>query len=288
MIWKPDAYAIITLKTGILMLDAVASNGRRLAIDIETTSNRSDSPNKAVCQIYGLNDSSSQAIRSEGVSIQLYAGFDGIHKLIFEGDITSTQVIKLNPGWAIKITAGDGIKAFTESTITKTYASGTEKTDIIKDIVDSMKLAAKTAVDTISGKTVGDLTLDGLSKDALNTIMGDNQASWSIQDGEVHMAKIDEPIDREAIVISSETGLLESPVMTEKGVNIRAVLNPDIRPGKLIDLQAISFVVDLKSQGELPKKASYSGLYLVQAVNFVLNNYGGAFDVVMETVAYDK
>lgn len=289
MMYKPDAYATVTLKTGVLVMDAMAGNGRRLAIDFEVSSNRSNNPNQAVCQIYGLNETNRQAISSEGVAISIYAGYEGVHKLIFQGDITTVQVIKLNPGWAVKITAGDGIKPFTESVVTKTYASGTEKSDIVKDVIDSMKLAAKTAVDTITGKTDGDLSLDGLAKDALSTVVGDAGASWSIQDGEVHIAKIDEPIDNEAIVISSDTGLLESPIVTEKGLNIRAVLNPDVRPGKLISLKSATVQIDSTPESiAIPKLASYDGFYLVQSVSFVGNNYGGAFDVVMETASYDK
>lgn len=288
LLYNPDAYLVVHLKDRSLYFDKVSPEGRRLRLDFEASSNRSDKPNRAVVQLYGLNEDSRDSISSDGVSIELYAGFGDNLKLIFLGDIIAVQDIKLNPGWAIRITAGDGFSAFTQTVVSKTYASGTEKKDIIKEIADSMGMAIKMGADAIAGKTAGDVTLDGLAKDALRDVVGDSGASFSAQDGELHISDIKKPIDNEAIVISSETGLLESPVVTDKGVNIRAVLNPDIRPGKLVKLESIAVQYNVpEGTTDIPRNKKYNGFYLVQAVTFVGNNEGGAFDVIMETVAYE-
>lgn len=287
-LYNPGAYAVIVYPSEAVAYDKKAADGTRLGLDFEVTATTDTDPNQGVFTLYNVSESSRRRIATEAKSIIIYAGFDGIEKQIFYGDITSALPVKANPGWAINITAGDGFKAYTEERFSKTYAAGTDKETIVRDIIDAMKLAGKTAVDSVKGVMAGDITLDGLAKDGLTKILGSLGAEWSIQDNEIRITGTGKPIDNEAILINSDTGLLEPPVITDTGINVRMLLNPDLRPGKLVKVQSSGKVLNISEGTTFDRARDSDGFYLVKSVSFVGNNYGGNFDAIFEADRYGQ
>jgi hypothetical protein len=118
-------------------------------------------------------------------------------------------------------------------------------------------------------------------------LMKDSGAEWSIQDNELNITKLGKPIDDIAVVLRADSGLLEHPTITDKGVNVKAQLNPDIRPGKLTKLEPLAVQVEPGAQFVPERGRDYTGVYLCQTVSFIGNNYGGPFDVTIEAIRYD-
>jgi len=298
--WKPKAYVIIEFAGREQAFDKEDKDGRMLAIDFETESNRSKEPNKGIFNLYNLAESTRRDIEQNATGIRCYAGYDDNVKLIFSGDIVYVRSPRQGAEFVTQIQAGDGYKNFTQSVTSKTYASGTDKQIIIEQMAKDMGLVTKIAKDTITGVTNGATTFDGRTKDTLASLLADNGASYSIQDRGIHIVKTGKPIDDQAIVLRAETGLIEAPAVTDKGINIRAFLNPDIRPGKLLVVQALTFE-DTRTEKPAKKEsktkeaianpktrfADYNGTYIAESVKFTGNNYTfSEFSVSMETVRY--
>ena len=299
--WKGYAYLVIEYNGFDRRFDVVDEDGRMLALDFETKSTRSKEPNQGVFNYYNLSESTRQEIETDAKAVRCYAGYDGDAKLIYQGDIVFVNSLKSGADWVTTIHCGDGFASFTKSITSKTYASGTEKQVILDQIASDMGLVVKAAQDAITGELGGSLTIDGKSKDQLDVLMKDSGAEWSIQDNELNITKLGKPIDDIAVVLRADSGLLEHPTITDKGVNVKAQLNPDIRPGKLTKLEPIAVQVEPTRATEEPKKppkvpkevfipqrgANYAGVYLCQTVSFIGNNYGGPFDVTIEAIRYD-
>lgn len=299
--WKGYAYLVIEYNGFDRRFDVIDEDGRMLALDFETKSTRSKEPNQGVFNYYNLSASTRQEIETDAKSVRCYAGYEGDAKLIYQGDIVFVNSLKSGADWVTTIHCGDGFASFTKSVTSKTYASGTEKQVILDQIASDMGLVVKATQDAISGALGGSLTIDGKSKDQLDVLMKDSGAEWSIQDNELNITKLRKPIDDIAVVLRADSGLLEHPTITDKGVNIKAQLNPDIRPGKLIKLEPLAVQVEPTRATEEPKKppkvakevfipqrgANYAGVYLCQTVSFIGNNYGGPFDVTIEAIRYD-
>jgi hypothetical protein len=285
--WKGYAYLVIEYNGFERRFDIEDEDGRMLALDIETKSTRSKEPNQGVFNYYNLSESTRQEIETDAKSVRCYAGYDGDAKLIYQGDIVFANSLKSGADWVTTIHCGDGFASFTESVTSKTYASGTEKQVILDQIASDMGLVVKAAQDAITGELGGSLTIDGKSKDQLDVLMKDSGAEWSIQDNELNITKLGKPIDDIAVVLRADSGLLEHPTITDKGVNVKAQLNPDIRPGKLIKLEPTAVQVEPGAQFVPQRGANYAGVYLCQTVSFIVNNYGGPFDVTIEAIRYD-
>lgn len=285
--WKGYAYLVIEYNGFERRFDVVGEDGRMLALDLETKSTRSKEPNQGVFNYYNLSASTRQEIETDAKSVRCYAGYDGDAKLIYQGDIVFANSLKSGPDWVTTIHCGDGFASFTQSVTSKTYASGIEKQVILDQIASDMGLVVKATQDAISGVLGGSLTIDGKSKDQLDVLMKDSGAEWSIQDNELNITQLGKPIDDIAVVLRADSGLLEHPTITDKGVNIKAQLNPDIRPGKLIKLEPLAVQVEPGAQFAPGRGRDYTGVYLCQAVGFIANNYGGPFDVIIEAIRYD-
>jgi hypothetical protein len=286
--WKGYAYLVIEYDGFERRFDVEDQDGRLLALDFETKMTRSKEPNQGVFNLYNLSASTRMEIETDAKAVRCYAGYDGDAKLIYTGDLVFVNSIKQGPDWVTTLHCGDGFAAFTESVTSKTYAGGTEKQVVLDQIASDMGLVVKATKDAIGGALTGSLSMDGKSKDQLDVLTKDNGAEWSIQDGELNITQLGQPIDDIAVVLRADTGLLEHPTITDKGVNVKAQLNPDIRPGKLIKLEPIAVQVT-PGQGQIPERGrDYAGLYLCQTVQFIGNNYGGPFDVNIEAVRYDN
>jgi hypothetical protein len=285
--WKGYAYLVIEYNGFDRRFDVVDEDGRMLALDFETKSTRSKEPNQGVFNYYNLSESTRQEIETDAKAVRCYAGYDGDAKLIYQGDIVFANSLKSGADWVTTIHCGDGFASFTKSVTSKTYASGTEKQVILDQIASDMGLVVKAAQDAITGELGGSLTIDGKSKDQLDVLMRDSGAEWSIQDNELNITKLGKPIDDIAVVLRADSGLLEHPTITDKGVNVKAQLNPDIRPGKLIKLEPLAVQVEPGAQFVPERGRDYTGVYLCQTVSFVGNNYGGPFDMTIEAIRYD-
>lgn len=264
--WLTSAYLIVIFPNEELRFDRRDEDGRMLAVDFDVKHTNSKEPSVGNFAIYNLAEETRKRIASDAIGLRFYGGYDGMEKLLYSGSIERVINKRQSVDYVTEIRCGDGFREFTKSVTSRTYASGVDKQTIVNDIASDMGLPLKLGKDAVKGVLNGSKTLDGLSKDVLTELVPE----WSIVDGEINIAAQGQPISNVAAVIKSDTGLLESPSITEKGVNIKAQIDPDIRPRSLLQVES----------------ESVNGLYVVQSIQFVGNNYGGAFDMNIEAVSY--
>ena len=61
---------------------------------------------------------------------------------------------------------------------------------------------------------------------------------WSVQDETLQVTKTGKPTDEAAILLNKETGLVDVPSKTDKGVQFSSLLQPRIRPGRRIKIES--------------------------------------------------
>jgi len=309
--FKGDCYIEVTYANEVVIYDQIDDNQRRMAVDFDIKMSRSKTPNQGVVAIYNLSKASRQRIERDAKSIKLYAGYDGDFKMIFTGDVVFVSSSKQTVDWKTEIKAGDGWRSFSQSITSRNYAAGTPIRTIVEQTARDMGIALKESANILKGYIAGSITLDGRSKDAMDDVVLPAGGQWSIQDNEIQVTPITKPVDGEAIVLAADSGLLETPAVTEKGVNVRCQLHMDIRPGKVIKLEASGYtlesggtgVVDAskvhkktktqagyteaKAESNIERGHDYNGFYICQSVNMLGNNYGGPFDCRLETIRFD-
>lgn len=160
--------------------------------------------------------------------------------LIFSGDIRYSVTGKDNPvDRYVLIQAADSDQAFLTTITTTTIGKGWTAASL-NDLL--MKGFAA------NGATQGRLpempptvfprgrVVFGVTRDIMDNVAAQCNARWMFVDGKVEMVRDDEYV-HEAIVLNSNTGLIGMPQQTiGNGVNVRCLINPNIRVNGLIQL----------------------------------------------------
>jgi hypothetical protein len=289
-LFKPDAYIIVTTEDGkrIDLSQQDEKTGRRLDLSFFVEATKDSQPNSGECTIYNLTQDTKNAITA-GAKIELFAGYDDNFKLVSIGDIKNVK----NPSGATdqptSIYWGDGIGSYLEAKFVKSFREGVSVADVFSELTSSFGLAVKSVTDELKGQLNGTLSIDGKSKDLLNGLTRDYGLEWSIQDDEVRVVVKGEPIDNEAIVISAATGLVGTPEVTNRGVNFEVQLNPDLRPSKLVRIEAASYVINAaNNEVKNIRDDGGDGLYICETVRFLGDNHGGPFSAKVTAKRYDR
>ncbi|MCO7511713.1 hypothetical protein NJH77_20905 [Serratia fonticola] len=223
-------------------------------------------------KIYNLSsDTTNNIIGNEYSKIRIIAGYSGIAPdvdasqvgvirpvdptqsgqrdgqnfgMIFSGDIRFAITGRDNPtDTFVLIQAIDGHNAFINSTISLTLAAGYTLEDEYNILVNNLApfgiVSGFRPVFPLSRSPRGRV-FHGMTRDYLDNIAYQCKASWQFVDGRLDMVPKDQAA-HPAIVLNSKNGLIGMPQQTMgTGVNVRCLINPNIRLNGLIQLDQAS------------------------------------------------
>jgi hypothetical protein len=249
-------------------------------------------PNSLDARIYNVKDATANTIsQKEFTSISLSAGYaGGALGLLFKGSIKQFRKGRVNQlDSYVDITAADGDQAYNYATIAQTSPAGA-KPGSVADLIQSA-LAAKSGQQPITKgyqpkfkdtKSIRGRVLFGMARDQCRDFALQNACKWSVQDGALTFIPwVSYVQGGDVPLISVKTGLIGVPEQTQAGLNVRVLLNPNLKVGTLIKLDAqvnqFRFGLDLPSQATNPAIALQNqlapgsgpnqGLYYVMVAN---------------------
>jgi hypothetical protein len=257
-----------------------------LHIDFNVMAHRRSKPNTGQFTIYNLSESSRNLFNEEGRAIEFKAGYAGQLNTIFRGTLKNVRNQYTAPDWTTILFSGDGQKKFDEAIFSKTYSQGTAVETIVKDLALNLGLPSEIEVGSpgYNQSLLYSASYSGKTKDVLDTVCRDYGLEWSIQYGVLEVRPYREPRSKDttAVLLTSQTGMIGSPTVTEKGVKVKSLLNPEIRPGRLIKIDSKSTIISKAGLDKKDKVQSANGTFICDVCNFSGNNYGGDFAVEIE------
>lgn len=186
-------------------------------------------PNTAVISIYNLSPNNVAAVKKEYDDIILNAGYED-PLIVFRGNIKHVYHYKDGLDWVTEIHAADGDTDHRLAVINETLAAGTTNHHAIEKCVGTFKGGTTLGHVSLPVKTrTRGKVLSGSTRDTLHEVARDGGANWSIQDGELVIVGAQGTLPGEAIVVNSETGLLKTPEIDDKGISVTCQLNPRIK-----------------------------------------------------------
>ena len=87
------------------------------------------------------------------------------------------------------------------------------------------------------------------ARDVIRDVCRTTGTSWSIQDGRLNLVKLDGTLPGNAVLLSPQTGLVGSPEQATKGVKAQCLLNPEIRVGGKVKIEADITEAQVKKDG---------------------------------------
>lgn len=218
--------------------DTLIVDKLRVGFDIDKTIN--DKPNPAVIRIWNLNRTHiNQLLSGEFKRIVLSVGYNELRP-IYSGDITKVRVSRDNTDFILEIESADGFKDYTTSRSSVTLKAGATDKQILEALQKTMPNIKAGAIDVPNKRQLPrGRVLSGDTREILNRIAINNNADWSIQNGELVFLPRDKVLDSESVLLNQDTGLIGSPAQTDDGLELTCLLNPLLEVGGLVKLESI-------------------------------------------------
>lgn len=202
-------------------------------------------PKTMVCRVYNLSDNTTKTIRNEFTNVMLQAGYQsGAYGIIFKGTIKRIKTGKesaIDSFLEIQAADADLLKNF--GFVNKTLAAGSslqnQADSVAGDMIskgyissaDTSALASTGGVVSLRGKV-----MFGLADAHLDDIANSGNCSWFVEDGKLTFVSNNSYLPGEAIVLNSQTGLIGVPEQTIGGIEMTALLNPNLKCGRRVQI----------------------------------------------------
>ncbi len=201
-------------------------------------------PAHADIRIYNLSAETANMVQKEFTKVTLSAGYVGNESIIFKGEIIQVRKGRENPvDTFVHILATTADQAYNFAVVNKTLAAGHTFRDQVDVALEAMKPYGVTAgyiADLGSTKMPRGRTMFGMARDLLRTVAFSTASSWSIQNNKLQIVKNTETMPGQAIVLNSRTGMIGLPTQSIDGIEVRCLLNPEIVPGKRLQINQSS------------------------------------------------
>lgn len=244
-----------------------------LDVEFEIEKTTKDEPNKCELKIWNLTESQRAEIEelhqvlgnvskfdagkvkeaarkqaTKGIPCSIEAGYgenDDNLSLLWLGDLRTAKSERRGPDWVTSLESGDGEKSWQNARVHVSYGPMTPVDTALRAIVEALGLGEGNIEKfagalRISGKTFPTGTvISGPAAREMTYFCRSADLEWSIQDGAIQILDRGKALDQEAILVSAETGMLDSPTVDVDGIlTVKILMTPDVRPGRLIVLDA--------------------------------------------------
>lgn len=232
--------------------------------------------------IYNLEGETEKKIITEGSKVIIQAGYrDGPYGKIFEGYVLQPMRDRENVvDYKLTLNCVDQ-KLVLDKNFTKFTAN------VGLDTRGQIEAVAKNSNTPI---TLGHITDDlpktqlprgkvffGEPKKYFRQLAHFNSAQWWVKDNEVHISKITDIPEGEALVYTPSTGLVGTPVQTDSGVTFKVLLDPRLKikaPAMMVKLDQALIRQQKIKYGQYVSVLDRDGQYQVAGVSHIGDTRG--------------
>lgn len=207
--------------------------------------------------------------------VEVQAGYVEGRSTIFRGDVRKATAKRDGTEWSVKIEAGDGEHAIRTARVNQSFAAGAGVGGVVEAIARAMGVGIGNAAQALRGARLaggGDVFTDGTvvrgrAAAELTRLCDSTGLSWSVQEGALMLLPVGGSLQRTALRLAPDTGLLGSPEQGRGGhAKARALLIPDLVPGRLVQIDA----------------ALVRGFYRIESAEYAGDTNGSDWHVDME------
>lgn len=254
-------------KGGTLFINEGGLNLHDLKIAFDITKGISSTQNSGSIRIWNLTEAHRNALGKELDDITLEAGYtppgeDGNVGIIFKGQMRDVEHRREDADIITELSCGEGDKAFRRATISKTYPAGSSVEDVVEDIYKELE---REGIDRGEWKFPEDLpkfkrpyTVCGSCKRELDTLGRGKNFYWSVQNGTMEIIPGNGYVGG-IVLLTPETGLIDTPTITDNGVKVKALLNPEIRPNRRVRIESQTLEMNAEGGVYRVSECAYSG-----------------------------
>lgn len=279
VLWRRSVSATIGPAGGDGVRVGTAQDGSPgLDLDFLVTMTDNPEPNQLRLQVWNPSPSTVTLAQDPDAVVRLTVGHfgddgDGVIRQVFEGNPVPGGVRFDQSGargdTVLEIEARDGGRRYSLGRLSTSFATTTTARQVFEEIAGALDLPLGQVDLEDAQDFPAPLVLVGPARRLLDELVEGMGRRWFVRDGALHVLGLEADTGETAVVFSSEAGnLIGSPIPTDRGIEVRGLLAPTLRPGKLFKVSS----------------RDYSGLYRCTDLQFKGSSYQGPFDVVAKGV----
>lgn len=202
-------------------------------------------PNTCELKLYNLSESTRGAI-TRGDLVRVEAGYTTGLTLLFSGDVKRATTKTEGTDSVTTVEAGDGENAVQRARVLRSFGPNATVETVVAALAEAAGVGVGNAREALreaglgraSGTFPQGTVVDGSFADELTRVTASAGFEWSIQDGVLQLLQRGSALDRVAVVLSAETGLLEASKTKKGALEAKALLIPDLVPGRKVDVRS--------------------------------------------------
>lgn len=245
----------------------------RLRIAFSVSKSLSGTPNTAQISIWNLSKGNRLKIKKEFDKVRLEAGHEsaGNRGIIFAGNIRDVTHRREGVDIVTTVECGDGDKGIRTGTISKTFPKGTTPKAMVDELLQNMPDVDRGVIQGLDDipPYPRAVTMYGAVARELDKIGRTHKLYWSVQDGALEVVPGNGFID-DVVVISKQSGMLNVPEITDNGIKVECLLNPQIRIGRVIEVRSETLEMN---EGE--------GRFRVSSLEFSGDTHGNTYSALI-------
>lgn len=210
-------------------------------------------PNTAQIRVYNLSESTRKSLEESfpgnkdaaPVPVKLEAGYTGAVSQIYYGDVRNCQTVIDGPDVITMLDTGDKENALRTQRCQVPLGPGTTPAQALQAIATALGVGLGTLASAQAGlaskglASLGRLRLSGYAATLLTDFCNSAQLEWSVQNGVLQILDIGGALQGTPVLLTPDTGLIESPARDNKGiVSATTLMIPDMRPGARVVFDA--------------------------------------------------
>lgn len=257
----------------------------QIRFDCNKTADNKRKSNSSMVEVYNLSQASLQLLQSDFVSCVLEVGYkDTGLVMLFSGNVTDLRTTKQGNDTITSITIGEGYVDLNHVKLKTSVAPGKSQKDAIKELRQQMPGIADGAYAWVNmnNPVMFGYPLHGTPADMLDEFCETHKLEWRCSNGKLEVSDENGLISKnksEAPLINVDSGLIDVPfyssgesTKTKKdktrraGLQFKALLNPELVPGKLVKVQSVSTATVSKNSNGVAK--NIEGWYRIHSSKF--------------------
>lgn len=222
-------------------------------------------PNTCDLDIYNLNPDHRKALAAsttlsksvasppgtggQVVPVRIDAGYKNATAQVWLGELREAQTNHNGQDEITNLTTGDGDTAVSRQRISVALGPGTTPATAMRNLLKALGIGQGNlpkALSLLNTSGVAQMyrkgaVLKGLAADHMTDLCRSAGLEWSIQEGQLQVVTLGQPLDGQAISVSEKTGMVETPTVDTKGIlSVTTLMIPGIRPGVKIAVDSES------------------------------------------------
>lgn len=197
-------------------------------------------PNVAMIKVWNMTAEHRALLEQDLLTVELHAGYkDPGTSLIYLGEMRAAVTQRVGPDFVTTITSGDKKGNFAGRYIRVPLGAGTTAKEAIILLADAFGLGRGNTGSLPDGanRTLFPKggCLSGRVSEQMTSICRAVGLTWSVQDGVLQVLDKNSALEREAVVIGPETGMVGTVQVSNKGlVKFTTLMNAEVQVGRKV------------------------------------------------------